>query len=263
MKIGIIGGNGFVGSGIRKALELEQHECTIISRDNYQSLIGQSFDVLINANGNSKKYLAASSPKEEFQASVTSVQHPLLDFSYNLFVHCSSVDVYANHEDTSLNTEETVIDVSALSFYGVHKYLAELLVRKYAKRWIILRFGGFVGEGLKKNSIYDMLNNVPLRVHVDSKYQYLPTQAAGETISALLKRNIQNEVFNVCGDGVISLNEIKNLVTGYELAYSGVEPNPERYEVNINKIKSIVPIPLTRDSVTKFVREYQLHPEKK
>ncbi len=260
MKIGIIGGNGFVGSGIRRTLERASHECTVISRANYESLIGQSFDVLINANGNSKKYLAASSPKEEFQASVTTVQHSLLDFKYNLFIHCSSVDVYANHEDVTQNTEETCIDVSRLSLYGVHKYLAELIVQKYAPQWLILRFGGFVGDGLKKNSIYDMLHNVPLRVHIDSKYQYFPTESAGETILSLLSKNARNEIYNVCGDGVISLREINTLIPEYTFSYVGNEPSPERYEVNINKINAIVPIPRTQDSVTAFVREFQQKP---
>ncbi|TAK64825.1 MAG: NAD(P)-dependent oxidoreductase, partial [Bacteroidetes bacterium] len=172
MNIGIIGGNGFVGSGIRTTLQELQHECTSITRENYAGLKGTSFDVLINANGNSKKYLASSSPKEEFQASVTSVQHSLLDFTYDLYIHCSSVDVYPNHEETSQNSEEASIDVSQLSLYGLHKYLAEILVRKYARRWLILRFGGFVGEELRKNSIYDMLHGVPLRVNIESKYQY-------------------------------------------------------------------------------------------
>ena len=90
---GIIGGNGFVGTGIRTALEKNGIRCTTIRRDTYDTLRGSSFDILINANGNSKKYLAAQSPKEEFLASVVSVQQSLADFTYGLYIHCSSVDV--------------------------------------------------------------------------------------------------------------------------------------------------------------------------
>ena len=257
MNIGIIGGEGFVGSGIRESLQRKNVTCLSIKRNNYQEVKGSSFDVLINANGNSKKYLAAQSPKEEFEASVVSVQHSLLDFTFRSYVHCSSVDVYPDHENPQRNTEASPLDLRALSPYGFHKYLAEQLVQRYAKRWLILRFGGFVGEGLKKNSLYDMLHDVPLRVHVDSRYQYLPTTEAGEVIWSLLSKQISNEIFNVCGNGCISLREAAASVPGYAARYAVEQPAVEQYDVNIDKLQQFCKVPKTSDSVKAFMRAYQ------
>lgn len=257
MKIGIIGGDGFVGSGIRRFLGKNDANVASINRGNYGRFAGSEFDVLINANGNSKKYLAAQAPKDEFRASVESVQHSLLDFKFGLYIHCSSIDVYPDHEHPVSNTEETSIDPKKLSLYGFHKYLSEQIVRQYAKRWMILRFGGFVGKGLKKNSIFDILHGVPLRVHVESKYQYLPTETAGEIIWKLMDGKLSNEIFNVCGEGCTSLGEIIKEVPTYGLSYAVENPPIEHYEVNIQKLKRFLPVPLTQNSVRDFVHSYK------
>ncbi len=257
MNIGILGGGGFVGSGITRALTGAGHACTVITRASYQEMRGRRFDAVINANGNSKKYLAAQSPKEDFEASVTSVQHSLLDFGYTLYIYCSSVDVYADHAHPSANGETAAINPSALSYYGLHKYLAEQLVRRYASRWLILRFGGFVGEGLRKNAIFDLLHDVPLRVHPDSRYQYLPTESAGTVIDTLLRKEIGNELFNVCGEGVISLREIADALPHIKLIVPPGAPPTETYDISIDKIRKHAEIPGTKDSVMEFIRSFR------
>jgi len=257
LRTGIIGGSGFVGSGIRKSLEAGGIKCDIIEKDNFRSFQGASFDLLVNANGNSKKYLAAEAPAEDFQASVASVQQSLTDYKAKLYIYCSSVDIYPDHEDPDKNGEEVTIDTAKLSLYGFHKYLAEQIVRRYAPSWLILRFGGFVGEGLKKNSIYDILHNVPLRVDLDSTYQYLSTASAGSVIAHLVERGIQNTIINVCGDGSISLREIVDQIPGYKPAYAVDRPARERYEVSIKRLKGYCAVPKTRDTVIQYLREYR------
>lgn len=252
--VGIIGGNGFVGSGIARGLAAAGMRCASIQRENYGALRGTSYDVLVNANGNSKKYLAAESPAAEFAASVASVQQSLVDFSCGLYVHCSSVDVYPDHEHPEANSEAAAIDPASLSLYGFHKYLAEQIVRRYARRWLILRFGGFVGDGLKKNSVYDILHNVPLRVHAESMYQYLSTDAAGGIVAQLIGAGVEGTVLNVCGDGCISPAEIIREVPGYALTYAVDAPPRERYDISVAALGRYCRVPRTRDSVLAYVR---------
>lgn len=254
MRIGVIGGNGFVGSAFSRYLQKEGSDYCVISLDNYESAVGSRFDILINADGNSKKFLAKENPRQEFSETVGSVQRSLLDFEYSLYVLCSTIDVYNNFHDPNLNSEDADIDSSAISKYGLHKLLAENLVRNYAKSWLIFRFGGFVGPGLKKNSIYDLLNNIPLRVNIDSAYQYLPTDFAAHAVFELLSKGFENQIFNFCGDGVVSLREIiVSQFPGYQVKYFGGNPPIERYEVNIGKIMRHIAVPKTRDSVLRFI----------
>ena len=173
----VLGGKGFVGSAIVRELQGRGANVTVIDKDEYADAIGASFDILINANGNSKKYLALKDPASEFELSVSSVAHSLKDFEIGCYVHLSTIDVYHDHSDPGANSEETHINTSLLSPYGMHKYMAEQLVSYYADRWLIFRMAGFVGPGLWKNSIHDMLTHQPIRVHLDSEYQYLHINA--------------------------------------------------------------------------------------
>ena len=255
MRVGIIGANGFVGSGIRRDFRNNGIDSDVIERDNYREFLGASFDILINANGNSKKYLATEAPQEDFQQSVLSVQQSLTDFRYGLYIHCSSVDVYPDHANPDANGEEAPILANKISVYGFHKYLAEQLVRRYADRWLVLRFGGFVGEGLKKNSVYDILHDLPLRVHEDSAYQYLTTDTAGAVIRRLIDRRVEGKILNVCGEGCMTLSEIIAAVPDYQLRYAVAVPPCERYDVSISALRRFCEVPATRDSVLRFIMQ--------
>lgn len=255
MKVGVIGGSGFVGSAFCRYLQEQRIDFTSIGRENYSSYVGSRFDLLINANGNSKKFLATQHPDRDFSESVTSVEHSLQNFEYTTYVLCSTIDVYNDVHDPRFNTEESAIDVAAISKYGLHKLLAEYLVQNYAQRWLIIRFGGFVGPGLKKNSVYDLLNNIALRVDIDSSYQYLSTDFGARAVFRLLAEGVQNQTFNICGDGIVSLREIAAFIApAYSVTYAGVKPAREHYEINIENVQRRLEIPKTRDTVFQFIQ---------
>ena len=89
--IGIIGGNGFVGSAFVRHCQRVGLAHVVIDRENYAAMVGRKWDVLVNANGNSKKFLASEKPLEEFDASVRSVPQELAGLPHTLL--CPSVDV--------------------------------------------------------------------------------------------------------------------------------------------------------------------------
>lgn len=151
MRIAVLGYKGFVGSAIYQHFsDSGKYEVVGIGRENYASFIGEHFDVFINANGNSKKLLAAKEPKYDFEMNVKTTLDTLLDFKTDKYVYISSVDVYNDVSNPANNHEDAAIQAEKLSNYGFDKYLGELVVKKHAHNWIILRPGGMVGEGLRK-----------------------------------------------------------------------------------------------------------------
>ena len=247
----VLGSAGFVGSAVvseAKARGLSVHE---IDKDTYRP--GLRARWVINANGNSKKFLAREKPAEEFDLSVRSVMQSLHDFPCERYCFLSTIDVYDNVREPAANSEAAVIRRERLSAYGLHKLLAEDLVRHYAPRWLILRMGGFVGPGLRKNSIYDLLKGLPLRVHPDSRYQYQHTRALAATALDLLQQGSEREVWNVAGDGLVSLREIASLVPGAQLPEA--QGQPEFYEVNLAKLKAKRPVARSKDTVVKFIQD--------
>jgi len=252
MIVFVLGGEGFVGSAFVRAAS-RKHAVSVITRRNYEQFHGQSCDLFVNANGNSKKFLADREPVNEFDASVTSVLRSLLDFPAKRYVYLSTIDVYPHVDDPRRNHETAEIDPSMLSRYGLHKYLAEQLVRKYADRWLICRLGGMVGQGMWKNSIYDLLHDQPLRVDAESQYQFMNTDDVATIVLELLRVQSENDVLNVCGAGCISLSDVARMAGKPIVASNSTDARRERYEVNIEKLRSFLPVPRTEESVQGFL----------
>ena len=247
----VLGSAGFVGSAIVAEAHARGLNVCEIDKDTYQS--GLAARWLINANGNSKKFLAREQPALEFDLSVRSVMQSLQDFRVERYCFLSTIDVYDNVRDPAANAEDAPIRRDRLSAYGLHKLIAEDLVRHYAPQWLILRMGGFVGPGLRKNSIYDLLKGQPLRVHPDSRYQYQHTRALAATALDLLQTGSTRDIWNAAGDGTVSVREIAAWIFGAQLP----EPQgqPEHYEVNIAKLKARRPVDSTRETVRRFVQD--------
>lgn len=252
----VLGGKGFVGSAIVAEARARGYEVLSVDKDEYDAAVGTRCDLLINANGNSKKFLARENPGLEFDLSVRSVHRALQDFKAARVVHLSTMDVYPDVSDPALNREDSPIDITRQSPYGFHKYLAEQIVRHYTSQWLIFRMAGFVGKGLWKNSIFDLLTGQPLRVHPDSEYQYLNTQDLARAVFAVIEGGTTREVFNITGSGLVSLRQVAGMMPGVRLDPAWDAQSRERYELNIAKISRIHPLPRTQDTIRDFVRDW-------
>ena len=211
-RIGIIGAGGFVGSAFVRQAAAAEFEVVPITRENHEAHLGSAFDILVDAAGNSKKYLADEDPEEDFRRSVDHRLRTLLSFRADVHLHVSSVDVYEDLTSPATTREDRVIDgPRSSSRYGFHKLLAEDLVRHYAKEWLIVRLAGMVGPELRKNPVFDVLHDRPLRIHPDSRYQYMLTDDAARISLRLVSDGVRREAINVCGSGVISPKQIADL----------------------------------------------------
>jgi nucleoside-diphosphate-sugar epimerase len=225
-----------------------------LSRENYRDFVGRRCEFLVNANGNSKKFRAQERPLEEFDESVRSVRASLVDFHADCYVYLSSCDVYADCSSPQTTAEEGRVDVVAQSPYGFHKYLAEQCVRHAGERWLILRLGGLVGPGMRKNAIFDILQGGPLRLDPASELQYLSTDDAARLAFELFDRGLHGQIFNVCGNGLISLKDVIDAV-GHRVDVLPGSPCV-RYCVAVDKLARIVPIPQTRRTVSEFLQAW-------
>lgn len=252
----VIGGTGFVGCAISAEARRRNYETRVVTLDNYDDLAGTACDLCINANGNSKKFLAREDPPLDFDLSVRAVMRALHDFPAAMNVHLSSIDVYPDTCNPQHNSETSPIDMEALSPYGTHKYMAELLTRHYAKEWLIVRMGGFVGPGLWKNSIYDMLTGKPLYVHPDSAYQYLHTADFARLLFDLIEQPLSGQIVNTAGAGTIRLSEAAEWL-GSPLQTQHSDAVPEVYQVNIEYLQSMVDVPQTAETVHNFIQDVQ------
>jgi len=248
----VIGGRGFVGSAIVRRCEALGLEHAVIDRASYASYVGRRCALLVNANGNSRKPLAAKEPLAEFDASVRSVRASLEDFSFDCYVHLSSCDVYPDCSSPETTREEQPLDPAAQSPYGFHKYLAEQCVRHGAGKHVIFRLGGFVGPGLKKNAIFDILHGGPLWLDPESELQFLHTGDCARIVLDLAQAGTEG-TYNLCGAGVVKLADVMR-ERGREVPVQPGSPRV-RYEVSVERVRALAEIPETRRTVFQFVRE--------
>lgn len=256
MRVTVIGAGGFVGTAVTRHLAPENVELRVVTRDTYAALAGERSDVVIDAAGNSRKYLAEERPFEEFDRSVAHRVRTLRDFPAHLHVHISSVDVYPDLDSPATTSEGTALDPLRMSHYGFHKWLAEEVVRHHAERWLIVRLAGMVGPGLRKNPVYDVLTGSPLRIHPDSQYQFMHTADVASCVWALACAVPAGDVVNVCGRGLISPREIANLAgRSIDVSRLDADVTPRIVHVNIEKLQRVAVVPETSATLRRFLAE--------
>lgn len=198
MVIGVLGGNGFLGSNIISYLNKYNYNVYSITRDNYESFKNFKFDVLINANGNSKKYLAELNPKWDFECSVNSVYNSIIDFKFDKYIYISSIDV--------------VYD----TIYGSNKLTSEFILKSYQCKFgyllKILRCGSIIGEGMKKGIVYDILNNNKLYVTEDSDLYIISVKEICNYINTQIIQDDDSVVEYLVSSKTISVKQIGEIL---------------------------------------------------
>lgn len=249
----LLGGNGFVGSAFKRLFEKQDIPHILLTRSNYEDHIGKSCDIFINANGNSKKFMADRDPAWEFDASVHSVSRSITEFNSKRYIHLSTGDVYPKQDSPDITNEDDILDPQKMSRYGLHKYLAETLVRGTNPNHLVFRMGGFVGPGLKKNAIFDMLNNDPVWLDADSQLQFISTDKAASIIWELALKDIQGEIFNLGARGTVRIGDVYQQI-GSKSEFKD-EAKRVQFEINVEKLAGALdgPLPSTQDEITAFI----------
>lgn len=254
-KLAVLGGNGLLGSDLVKLFS-SNFEVTSITRNTYEQNKGQEFDLFINANGNSKRFWALQNVYQDFEASTVSVYKTMFDFQFKKYVYISSVDVYPDPSKSEKTHEDKGIEIEKQNMYGFHKYLSEQTVRKHVADWIILRCSTILGTNLKKGPVFDILNNNPIFVTLDTKLQFVTARAIAEGIEALLDNSVTREVFNVGGMGTFAFTKIREYFDK-EIQVSP-EARTQTYEMNVEKLKGFYQgLKTSEEYLQDFVKDYQ------
>ncbi len=229
---------------------------TGIEKANYLRFVGRTFDIVINANGNSKRFWANQNPVDDFIASTVSVYKSIFDFNPNVYIYISSSDVYENHSNISTTQETQSINPNNLSVYGFNKYLSEMIVKKYAYNYLILRSSMILGKELRKGPFYDVMNNKPLYITADSKLQLITTKELANIISFLISKRIYKEVFNVGGVGSFSFQNIQQYFND-EIKYSK-NGEKQNYEMNVEKMNKLFTLKTSDEYLQEFLKTNNL-----
>ncbi|MGO8847898.1 MAG: NAD(P)-dependent oxidoreductase [Methylocella sp.] len=149
---GLIGFTGFVGGTLMRDRSFD----AVYNSVNIADINGCSFERLICAGVSAAKWQANRDPKAD-RAAIARLTGPLLGAKSREFILISTIDVYP--DPSRPDDEGSHIDPMANHAYGRHRYELESWAADHFETVRIVRLPALFGAGLKKNAVYDLMNN--------------------------------------------------------------------------------------------------------
>lgn len=163
----LIGFTGFVGTTLLKQRMFE----LCFRSTNISEINGKEFELVVCAAAPAQKWIANREPEADLQKIEGLIAH-LKTIRCKTFVLISTVDVFKRPIGVN---EDTSVEEAGLHPYGLHRRLLEKFVEEHFANHLIVRLPGLVGPGLRKNVIFDFLNNNNLHA-IESRgvFQFYP-----------------------------------------------------------------------------------------
>lgn len=176
---------------------------------NIEEIAGKSYDLVVSAGGPAVRWLANQEPEKDRQ-SLRRLMDNFGRVRARKFVLISTIDVYPIPIETD---EDAPIDESRLKPYGKHRREVETFVEERFDS-LIIRLPNLFGPGLKKNVIYDFLNDKLVdQIHADAVYQYYNTRHLWRDLEIALENHLS--VINFATEP-ISVREIAQEAFGID-----------------------------------------------
>lgn len=183
MKTALIGYTGFVGGNLHSQFKFDD----LYNSQNIETIKGKEYDLVVSAANRADMWRINSCPEEDL-AEIEKFISIIGEVKINHLVLISTVGVYTQPLGVD---EDTPIDPEELQPYGRHRYLLENYCMEHFQTTII-RLPGLFGPGLKKNVIYDLLNNNMVdKIHADGVYQYYNLNNIWGDIQLVIKNKLK------------------------------------------------------------------------
>lgn len=160
----LIGYTGFVGSNLNIKYDFTHK----YNSKNIDDIKKKTFDCVVCAGISATKWWANSHPIEDLQ-NIQNLLDILITVTTTKFILISTIDVYDN---ICNGDEETKICSVNNHAYGKNRYYVETFIKEHFCDHLIIRLPGLFGYGLKKNIIYDYLNNNLKELNINSSFQW-------------------------------------------------------------------------------------------
>ncbi len=212
MRNALIGHTGFVGGNLLRQARFDD----VYNSSNIGDINGKHYDLIVCAGAPGAKWKANQEPAAD-RASLELLTASLKKAAADHVILLSTIDVYPRPNQVD---EDTRID-DAGSPYGKHRLGLEEFIRDRFESTVV-RLPGLFGPGLKKNVIYDLVNNHRVdKICPDSVFQFYPLVRAWRDIDVVRKNRLS--VINFATEPT-SVREIVQKAFGFELENLDVSP---------------------------------------
>lgn len=248
MESGLIGYTGFVGSN----LYLQRAFYYVYNSKNFHKMKGQSYGEIVCAGITANKWQANKAPETD-RAKIKELQDVLATVSAKRFILISTIDVYPVMQE---KTETFDCHSVANHAYGTHRLAFEDFCRERFSNCFIVRLPGLFGNGLKKNLIFDLLNDNCLEmINPGSSFQYYYLRNLWTDIQIAIKAEVR--LINLFTEPVATSEIIERFFPGKRV---GQNPLPEVH-YNLHSCHADLwgksgPYIYTNDEILKHLSEF-------
>lgn len=182
MSKALIGYTGFVGGN----LDAQTNFDFKYNSKNISEIDGKEFDLVVCSAARAEKWRINQEPEKDLEEINSLIEH-LKTIKTKKLVLISTVDVYKLPVNVDESTEPEKNDLHP---YGLNRlHLEEFCKNNF--NTLIVRLPGLFGPGLKKNVIYDLLNdNNVEKIHHAGTFQYYNLENIWNDIEVVLSSEI-------------------------------------------------------------------------
>jgi nucleoside-diphosphate-sugar epimerase len=220
----LIGYTGFVGKTLLRQLEFNE----LYRSSNISEMKNRSYDIVVCAGAPAVKWLANKEPDKD-SSNIDSLIEVLKTIDAKKIILISTVDVFKNPYCVSENSK---LEKNDLHPYGLNRRKLEEFVEENFNDYLIVRLPGLVGPGLKKNIIYDFLNDNNIAA-IDSRsiFQFYPMVNLWRDIEIAIENSLN--IVHLTSEP-ISTAEIADKVFGIKDFKNEVLNIPPKYDFQTN-----------------------------
>jgi len=216
MSRALIGHTGFIGSNLVGQMVFDD----FYDSKNIESIKGKKYDLVISAANSGLRWMVNQDPARDLDNIKAFIKN-ISDIRAGIFVLISTIDVYRHPIGVY---EDHPADADGSNPYGKNRLYLENFVRNNFTNHLVIRLPVVYGMNLKKNIIYDVLNNnevekidptatlqfynaANLASHIttalDSKISVLNMATAPIVVKELMKESLGVELNNKPGKGLV------------------------------------------------------------
>ena len=188
----------------------------------------------------------------DFKASVESVVENVSNIKYKKYLYISTCQVYENLRLKKLTLENVITDKKKLNKYGFNKLIAEQYVKKYSKKYLIVRLPYVIGPNLKRNPFFDILKKKRSFLTLNSKINCIHTDSIAEICMKLINKKIYG-TFNIGSNNTMSIYDILNLLN-LKKFFKKNNRTKDINNINFEKIKKIIKLPDIFEEAKKYFK---------
>lgn len=169
INLALVGYTGFVGKNILSKIEKKNFKISKYNSKNIGSIYKKKYRSLIFAGLPATKWKINLNPKKDIK-NIKKIIQLLKTIKVDQFILISTIDIY-NHKEP----------------YGLNRLNFEKEISRIFNKLIIIRLPALFGPGLKKNIVYDLLNNNEVnKINPNSYYQWLDISNLNNEINKIL-----------------------------------------------------------------------------